>query len=273
MSKYLEVKNDIGVIIDDNTKINTIMPYQPTQDSYEMDGTTYEYKGVTELDDIVGYYGIGRLVTLGPHVKHTQHNDDILRNNEAIYIRELESDTLNSWTYVGAAYRPSTQDRNMKITGNLTRPNGMRKTPMRYFAIKDDSSTGNTGLQAFDENGKLIFDSNKHYTSVIDVINFTNFNGDYNKEYKYDVPIIIIPVSLSSWFQVRWSKASAGVLNSSIVKKTFIQQTSPYSFNIGILEKSCDFGALRDNQYNTNGQENTSILVIDATSVFSQLEK
>lgn len=270
MSKYLEVNNDTGVIIDDSNKLDTITPYQPSVDIYEIDGERYEYQGVMELKDIVGYYGIGRLMTTGPHLKL---GVNILDNNNRFYIRELESDTLQSWAYVGASYRPSTTNRDMKITGNLTKPNGMRKTPLRYFALKDDSSTGNTGLQAFDENGKLIFDSNKHYTSVIDVINFNNFNGDYNKEYKYDVPIIIVPVSLSSWFQVRWSKGSIGALNRSIVKKTFIQQTSPYSFNIGILEKSCDFSALRDNEYDTNGQENTSILVIDATSVFSQLEK
>lgn len=270
MSKYLEVNNNTGVLIDDRTKIDTIAPYQPIIDAYEQDGTRYEYTGVIPMSDIVGYYGIGRLMTIGPHVTISSQG---IADEQRLYIRELEADTLQSWIKVGASSRPKTANKDMKITGRLTKPDGMRKTPLRYFAIKEDNSTGNVGLQAFDENGTLIFDSNKHYTSIIDVINFDKFNGDYNKEYKYDVPIIIIPVSLSSWFQVRWSKTSQGALNRSIIKKTFVQQTSPYSFNIGVLEKSCDFSALRDNQYDSNGQENTSILVIDATSVFSQLEK
>lgn len=270
MSKYLEINNNKGVIIDDSTEINTIVPYNPIVDTFTQDGKTYSNKGILMMDNIVGYYGIGRLMTVGPYLlgNATEYN-----NSARLYLSELEADTLESWSKLGGSYRPSTSNRNMKIIGNLKRPNEMRTTPLRYFALKDDSSTGNVGLQAFDENGKLIFDSNKHYTSVIDVINFKQFNGDYNKEYKYDVPIIIIPVSLSSWFQVRYSKGSAGLVNRSIIKKTFVQQTSPYSFNIGILEKSCDFSPAKDNQYNTNGQENTSILVIDATSVFSQLEK
>lgn len=270
MSKYLEVKNNTGVIIDDSTKIDTITPYQPSVITYEQDGIRAEHKGIIGINDIVGYYGIGRLMTTGPQVV-AQETD--FSSGQRLYIRELEDDTLESWWYVGSSNRPKTVNRAMKITGNLKKPNEMRKTPLRYFAFKEDNSTGNVGLQAFDENGTLIFDSNKHYTSVIDVINFSGFNGDYNKEYKYDVPIIIVPISLSSWFQVRWSKTSQGALNRSIIKKTFIQQTSPYSFNIGVLEKSCDFSALRDNQYDSYGQENTSILVIDATSVFSQLEK
>jgi hypothetical protein len=270
MSKYLEVNNNKGVIIDDNTEINTIVPYNPTVDTFTEDGQTYSNKGIIEMGDIVGYYGIGRLMTTGPYLLGRATE---FINSARLYLSELESDTLESWSKVGASYRPSTSNKNMKITGNLKRPNEMRTTPLRYFAFKDDNSTGNVGLQAFDESGKLIFDSNKHYTSVIDVINFNKFSGDYNKEYKYDVPIIIIPVSLSSWFQVRYSKGSAGLVNRSIIKKTFVQQTSPYSFNIGVLEKSCDFAPARDNQYDTNGQGNTSILVIDATSVFSQLEK
>lgn len=270
MSKYLEINNNKGVIIDDSTEMNTIAPYNPIVDTFTQDGETYSNKGILMMNDIVGYYGIGRLMTVGPYLLgHATEYD----NSARLYLSELEADTLKSWSKLGGSYRPSTSNRNMKVIGNLKRPNEMRTTPLRYFALKDDSSTGNVGLQAFDENGKLIFDSNKHYTSVIDVINFKQFNGDYNKEYKYDVPIIIIPVSLSSWFQVRYSKGSAGLVNRSIIKKTFVQQTSPYSFNIGILEKSCDFAPARDNQYDTNGQENTSILVIDATSVFSQLEK
>ena len=270
MSKYLEINNNKGIIIDDSTEINTIVPYNPIVDTVTQDGETYSNKGILMMNDIVGYYGIGRLMTVGPYLLGNATEYD---NSARLYLGELEADTLESWSKLGGSYRPSTSNRNMKIIGNLKRPNEMRTTPLRYFALKDDSSTGNVGLQTFDENGKLIFDSNKHYTSVIDVINFKQFNGDYNKEYKYDVPIIIIPVSLSSWFQVRYSKGSAGLVNRSIIKKTFVQQTSPYSFNIGILEKSCDFSPARDNQYDTNGQENTSILVIDATSVFSQLEK
>lgn len=269
MSKYLEINNNKGVIIDDNTKIHTIVPYTPQVDSYDAYGEHFFSDGITSLGDIVGYYGIGRLITIGPHYFGPYGNNP---DNYRAYIRELTSDTLQVWSKLGADYRPSTSDFGMKITGNLKRPNEMRKTPLRHFAIKDDNSTGNIGLQAFDENGQLIFDSNKHYTSVIDVINFENFNGDYNKEYKYDVPIIIIPVSLSSWFRVRASGMSEGY-NRSIIKKTFIQQTSQYSFNIGILEKSCDYKLPDDNNFDTFGQGNTSILVIDATSVFSQLEK
>lgn len=270
MSQYLEINNNIGTIIDDNTKIDTIVPYTPLVDNFSSDGVNYSNNGIIKVGDIVGYYGIGRLVTTGPYM--WSHSTDLYSNNH-VYIRELESDTKDSWIKVGASFRQSTQNRDMKITGNLTRHGQHRTTPLRYFAISEDNSTGNTGIQAFNENGNLVFDSNKHYTSIVDVINFDYFNGNYNQEYKYDVPIIIVPISLSSWFQVRYSKGSSGMVNRSIIKKTFIQQTSPYSFNIGVLEKSCDFGALRDNQYDTNGQENTSILVIDATSVFSQLEK
>ena len=269
MSKYLEINNNKGVIIDNNTKIDTIVPYTPEVDDFYAYGEHFYYDGITRLSHIVGYYGIGRLITIGPHLfGHDNNTQDRFRT----YIRELTSDTLQVWSKLGADYRPSTSNWGMKITGNLKRPNEMRTTPLRHFTIKDDDSTGNTGLQAFDENGQLIFDSNKHYTSVIDVINFKNFNNDYNKEYKYNVPIIIIPVSLSSWFQVRASGSSEGY-NRSIIKKTFIQQTSQYSFNIGILEKSCDYKLPDDNQFDTFGQGNTSILVIDATSVFSQLEK
>ena len=269
MSKYLEINNNKGVIIDDNTKIDTIVPYTPEVDDYYAYGEHFYSDGIIRLGHIVGYYGIGRLITIGPHFFGANNN---IPDRFRAYIRELTSDTLPVWSKLGADYRPSTSNLGMKITGNLKRPNEMRTTPLRHFTINDDNSTGNTGLQAFDDNGKLIFDSNKHYTSIIDVINFENFNGDYNKEYKYDVPIIIIPVSLSSWFRVRASGRSEGY-NRSIIKKTFIQQTSPYSFNIGILEKSCDYKLPDDNNFDTFGQGNTSILVIDATSVFSQLEK
>ena len=74
MSKYLEINNNKGVIIDDNTKIDTIVPYTPEVDDYYAYGEHFYSDGIIRLGHIVGYYGIGRLITTGPHFFGANNN-------------------------------------------------------------------------------------------------------------------------------------------------------------------------------------------------------
>lgn len=268
-SKYIEITNRNTKIIDDTTqhlRFTDISNFNT--ELLKDDYITREYGGGWFRGDLHGeIYGVAGTGIVFHSLNYFLFGQNNQPNKPYMYITEMNSGTLNGYDWYGLHLRPSSLDIFPSIIGDSSWKN-QKLNINNIEIVKVEQGPGNTsskiGMQIFDDSGQVIFDSGNKYTDIIDVIQFTDWGFDPNKEYKYDVPIAVVPLTMSAWNSLKYGQRQD---NYSSVELLCCYMNSEKSFKLLRLKKTGASGTTRSFQKEGWVTRQTVLLVLDATSI------
>jgi len=273
MSEYISVTNNGTKVIDDNTVHLRFTKEQTFNDSLTHDDyldSTYDGLWFTTDADqkLVAVKGVGLAFHATNYFRKKGSTKLIADYDGALtWISGMNTGSLQGFDAHGLHYRPSSRRDNPTITGDASfLGKNINKNQTKIYTVEQGVGDTNSksGMQIFNDKGEVIFDSKNKYTDIIDIIHFKNFETDFNKEYKYDVPIAIVPLDMSVYNSLHYGR---GADNNSYVELVACYMNTEKSFKLVKMKKTGASGTTRSFSKDSFVTNQTLLLVLDATSI------
>lgn len=273
MSEYISVTNNGTKVIDDSTVHLRFTREQTFEDSLTHDNyldNTYEglwytteanqkliaVKSVGLAFHSVNYFIIKGTVKLYPDY-----------DQALTWVSGMNTGSLQGFDAHGLHLRQSSQNDMPTVVGDKSfLGKNVNKNQTKIYTVEQGVGDTNSksGMQIFNDKGEVIFDSKNKYTDIIDVVHFKNFNTDFNKEYKYDVPIAIVPLDMSAYNSLHYG---TGKDNNSYVELVACYMNTDKSFKLVKMKKTGASGTTRSFSKDSFVTNQTLLLILDATSI------
>lgn len=149
----------------------------------------------------------------------------------------------------------------------------MNRAKLYAYNQYPSDNPNKAGLQIFNRDGDLIYDSSNKYMDILDVVSFKNFDTDFNRVYDYGRDIALIIGSTSSYIKAGQSKGyrynmtghrvSYHIPDNSTGIMLGVFQISSSAFKFCKASKTNSFHGASSWQYgNYWGIDNTSVAVV-----------
>lgn len=272
MSKYIEITTNNTKVIDDETVHLRFTSEHPFNDSKVKDEYfTREYEGLwySKVVDkeMLAIKGVGITFSVCNIFLSKDYNNFIKEDTSGIIVSGMNVKSLHGFDSYGLGLRPDSIDHDPYITGDgsFFGKNISLSDAKIYTVEQGVGDTDSTmGMQIFNKEGQVIFDSKNRYTDILDIIHFTDFNTDFSKEYKYDVPIAIVPLDMSAYNSLHYGR---GRDNNSYVELVACYLNTPNSFKLVKMKKTGASGTTWSFSKDSFVKNQTLLLVLDATSI------
>lgn len=272
MSNYIEITNNNTKVIDDET---THLRF--TEEHSLRDDTVYDnylersYDGLwfskDGNDKLIAIRGSGFTFCVTNLFVSWGQFDPKKKDSNRILISGMNRKSLHGFDAHGLSLRPESIDHDPFITGdNSFFGKNIDKSDVKIYTVEQGVGDvdSNSGMQIFNEEGQVIFDSKNRYTDILDIVHFTGFNTDFNKEYKYNVPIAIVPLDMSAYNSLHYGRRRD---NNSYVELVACYLNTPNSFKLVKMKKTGASGTTWSFSKDSFVTNQTLLLVLDATSI------